>query len=338
MTSKERVLAVMRGQRPDRVPNMTITMMFACDQIGARYLDYAMDHRVLVEAQLKTSEKFQIDHLCSMTDPARESADCGANVRYYDNQPPAIDEADALLLEKSKLLTLKIPDPLGGGRMHDRVKGIELYKKLSGESKMIEGWVEGPCAEGADLRGINNLMMDFLDDPGFVHDLFAFNIEMAIRFARVQVDAGADYIGIGDAAASLIGPKIYEQFVFPYQKKLVDAIHEIGLPVRLHICGNTEKILPGIARLGVEIFDLDYCVPMHRARELMGPDQVIFGNIDPVRDLRNSTPENVYQDIRRCHQQAGEHYVIGAGCEVPRDTSQESLMSLARYAEETQVY
>ncbi len=312
---------------------MTITMMFACDQIGAKYYDYAMDHRVIVEAQIKTAEKFKIDHLCSMTDPARESADCGAHVKYYDNQPPAIDESDALLLDKTKLIKLKIPDPLGGGRMHDRVKGVELYKKLSGDSRMIEGWVEGPCAEGADLRGINNLMMDFMDDPQFVQDLFAFNVEMAIRFAKVQVEAGADYIGIGDAAASLVGPRIYEEFVFPYEKKLVDAIHEMGLPVRLHICGNTQRILAGIARLGVDIFDLDYCVPMNKARELMGPKQVIFGNIDPVRQMRNSTPEKVYEDIKLCHEQAGQNYVIGGGCEVPRDTPQACLMALADYAD-----
>ncbi|MDL5053149.1 uroporphyrinogen decarboxylase family protein [Oscillatoria laete-virens NRMC-F 0139] len=335
MTSKERIQAVIGKRKPDRLPNMAITMMFACDQIGARYRDYATNHRVIVEAQLKTAEKFQIDHLCSMTDPAREAADCGAKVIYYENQPPAIDESEALLADKSKLLGLKMPDPLGGGRMHDRVQGVALCKELAGESRMIEGWVEGPCAEGADLRGINHLMMDFLDDPGFVHDLFAFNVEMAIAFARVQVDAGADYIGVGDAAASLIGPRIYEEFVFPHQKRLVDAIHRMGLPVRLHICGNTEKILPGIARLGVEIFDLDFCVPMARARELMGPDQVIFGNIDPVRQLLHSSPEQVYRDIARCHQEAGDNYVIGAGCEVPRGTPEACLMALADYARDT---
>ena len=37
---------------------------------------------------------------------------------------------------------------------------------------ILEGWVEGPVAEGADLRGINTLMLDFLDDPDFVRDLF----------------------------------------------------------------------------------------------------------------------------------------------------------------------
>ena len=70
----------------------------------------------------------------------------------------------------------------------------------------------------ADLRGVNTLMLDFFDDPGFVRDLFEFTIEMELRFARAQIDAGADMIGVGDAAASLIGPQLYFDFVQPYEQ------------------------------------------------------------------------------------------------------------------------
>ena len=90
-------------------------------------------------------------------------------------------------------------------------------------------------------------MMDFSDDPAFVRDLFEFTVEVATRFAEAQIEAGADIIGIGDAAASLVGPRIYKEFVWPWEKKLVDSIHAIGGKVRLHICGNTRRILRDIA-------------------------------------------------------------------------------------------
>ena len=77
-----------------------------------------------------------------------------------------------------------MPDPLGGGRMHDRVQAAALFRERVGGQKLIEGWVEGPCAEAADLRGINRLMTDFFDDPAFVRDLFEFNVAMALAFAR----------------------------------------------------------------------------------------------------------------------------------------------------------
>ena len=69
-------------------------------------------------------------------------------------------EQQALLADKKKLAHLKMPDPLGGGRMHNGIEALALFKeKVSGE-KVIEGWVEGPLAEAADLRGINTVMME----------------------------------------------------------------------------------------------------------------------------------------------------------------------------------
>jgi MtaA/CmuA family methyltransferase len=311
---------------------MPVTMMFACDRIGAKYGEYATDYRVMVEAQLRTAEEFDIDHVSAISDPAREAADCGATIRYYPDQPPAVDEENAVLVEKERLLTLQIPDPLIGPRMSDRVKATELFKQRVGDNKLIEGWVEGPCAEAADLRGINRLMLDFIDDPAFVVDLFEFTVEMGLRFARAQIKAGADIIGVGDAAASLVGPRIYDTYVWPYEKKLMNGIRAAGGRVRLHICGNTSRILAGMGCLGVEIVDLDSLARMDEGRAAMGPDQVLLGNIDPVRVLRDGTPETVYAAMAECHRQAGPRYIVGAGCEVPRDTALENMHAMQRYA------
>ena len=332
MTSRERVLAHLEGRPVDQLPLMPITMMFACLQIGARYRDYCTDYRVLVEGQIRTAEKFGFDYVNTMSDPAREAADCGASVEYFDNQPVAIVENQALLADKTKLASLKIPDPLGGGRMHNGIQALALFQERVGKDKLIEGWIEGPIAEAADLRGINTLMMDFFDDPAFVHDLFAFVIELELRFAREQINAGADVIGLGDAAASLVGPQIYEEFVWPYEKKLVDGIHAMGGKVRLHICGNTRRILPGLGKLGCSIVDLDSMAPISEARQQMTPGQVLLGNLNPVAVLRNGDPAAVTAAIAQCHRDAGAPFIVGAGCEVPRDTPPDNLRALCAYA------
>jgi MtaA/CmuA family methyltransferase len=216
--------------------------------------------------------------------------------------------------------------------MHNGIKALALYKEKAGKDKIIEGWVEGPIAEAADLRGINTVMTDFFDDPAFVRDLFGFVVEMELWFAREQVNAGADLIGIGDAAASLVGPQIYEEFVLPYEKKLVDGIHACGGRTRLHICGNTRRILSGMGRLGCHIVDLDSLSPLSEARQQMGAPQVLLGNLNPVTVLRNGNPETVTNAVAECHRQAGARYIVGAGCEVPRDTPPENLRALCEYA------
>ncbi len=319
----------------DCLPLMPITMMFAGGYSGIPYGEYCRDHRKLVEAQLRTAEDFGFDFVSCISDPAREAADCGASVEYFENQPPAIRETEALLGDKTALARLKCPDPQAGGRMHDRVQAAALFKQRCGSHLFIEGWVEGPCAEAADLRGINTLMTDFFDDPGFVRELFEFVVAMELRFARAQIEAGVDIIGIGDAAASLTGPELYEEFVWPYEKRLVDGIHSLGAKVRLHICGNTRRILRGMGKLGCEIVDLDYFSRLAEGRAQMGAAQVLLGNINPVQTLRNSTPDEVRAAVAQCHREAGPNYIVSAGCEVPRDTPHANLRAMCDYAKQT---
>ena len=332
MTSRDRVLSHLKGSPVDRLPLMPITMMLAADLIGARYRDYCTNFQVMVEGQIRVSEAFDFDYVNTMSDPAREAADCGAVVEYFDDQPVAIVEQEALLKNKQRLNTLTCPDPHGGGRMHNGIKAIELFKERVGKDKIVEGWVEGPVAQAADLRGINSLMMDFYDDPGFVKDLMAFVIDLEIRFAREQLLAGADVIGIGDAAASLLGPDLYTEFAWPWEKKLVDAIHQLGGRTRLHICGNTIRLLEGMGRLGCAIVDLDSMVPINQARRSMGENQVLLGNLNPVALLRNGTPEQITAAVAEAHRAAGKRFIVGAGCEIPRGTPPENLQALRDYA------
>ena len=323
---------MLNGQPVDRLPAMPITMMFAAKLSGVPYRECATQADLLAAGQLRVAEEFEIDHLNVMSDPACEAADCGAAVVYSPNQPPALDETNALLQDKANLATLQVPNPTAG-RMGNRLRVLELYRQHK-HNRLVEGWIEGPCAEGADLRGINSLMMDFYDAPDFVRELFAFCNRMELAFAKEQVARGAELIGVGDAAASLVGPGIYREFVWPFKKELVDGLHRLGVKARLHICGNITPLLADIGRLGFDIVDLDSMVPVAEARRLMGERQVLLGNMDPVRVLQNGTPAGVRSVVAECHRQAGARFIIGAGCEVPRDTPVANFRALTHYAQE----
>ena len=333
MTGRERILAAFAGKPADRLPLMPITMMLSADRLGVRYRQYASDFKTLAEAQARIAEEFHFDHVSAISDPARESSDLGAGVAWFDDQPPAILESRALLAEKTSLAGLRIPDPSAGPRMSDRVRGVELLRRNVGREKLVEGWVEGPCALAADLRGLNTLMLDFYDDPGFVRGLFDFVGETGLRFGLAQLNAGADLIGVGDAAASLIGPKFYRDFVLPYEKRLIQGLQAAGGLVRLHICGSTRKLFKDMASLGAELVDLDWMAPISEAREQMGERQTLAGNIDPVRVLRDGTPDSIAAALAECHRQARIRYIVCAGCEVPRGTPEANLRAMTCYAE-----
>lgn len=332
MTGRERALAVMAGEKADRLPWMPITMMFAADVLGAKYGSYARDYRVMVDAQVKTAQRFGFDDVLTIGPPGPEAADLGAKIQWYDDQPPAMVEAESLFAEKSAFAAAQKRGHVHGERVENRVRAIELLRQRVGNELLIEGWLSGPCAEAADLRGINRLMLDFADDPEFVRQLFEFTLQGAIRFAKVQIEAGADLVGVGDAAASLLGPRIYREFVWPWEKRLVQAIHAMGGRARLHICGSTQKILSGMGALGCEMVDIDFPVPLDEARAQMGAQQVIAGNLDPVRVVRNGMPETITRALEGLRARVGARWIVAPGCEVVRDTPHENVLAMRDFA------
>ncbi len=70
---------------------------------------------------------------------------------------------------------------------------------------------------------------------------------------------------------------------------------------------------------------------------MMGQNQVLLGNIDPVRLLRSGPQNRVHQALAACHQAAAPRYIVGAGCEVPRDTPFAHVMAMTDYARAPQV-
>lgn len=336
MNGRERYLAAVRGDRPDHLPNIGISMMIAADLVGVPYRAYATDYRELVKGQLAFAEKHGIDHVSVISDPAVEASDCGARVVYYDNHPPAVDESASVLADKQVLSRLPRPSGAVGERMANRVRGVEELSRQARADRIIEGWVEGPVAEACDLRGINRFMIDVFDDPAFVGDLLDYTYELGVAFARAQVEAGADVVGVGDAASSLLGGALYEEFVLPRHKRLAAAIHEMGALMRLHICGDSSFVCPHLEDIGADIMDLDSLVPVAVARQRAGARPILSGNIDPVRVLKDGSPADVHAALAACLEGAGgSRYMVAAGCEIDRATPPENLQAMTEFARGT---
>jgi MtaA/CmuA family methyltransferase len=281
-----------------------------------------------VEANLRCAEEFGIDQLNTMSDPYRETAGFGAPIEFPRNgvpiclKPPLEDDPD--------VAKLPCPDPLQAPRMRDRIDAVRAYTAKAGGRFSIMGWVEGPAAEAADLRGVSNFFMDLLDDPAYTGALMGRCVDTAIDFARHQAAAGADTIGIGDAVASQVSAKVYESLILPQERRLVDALHDMGVHARLHICGNISHLLPGIATLGLDIVDIDHMVSLSEARRVLGRKVVLSGNVDPVACVMRGTPEAIAAAARRCYAEAGEPFMVNAGCEIPASTPPQNLAALCQ--------
>lgn len=323
MNAYQRMLKRLKGEPVDRPPNFDLFMTFAAHHIGQPLSRYYLDHRVLVKANLAVHEDFAVDIVQAISDPYREASGFGADVEFPEDGLPVC--RTPLLSTPEDLKKLQKPAPAIAPRMLDRVEGIRLMCEQVGREVPVMGWVEGALAEAGVLRGDSALFLDAYDRSDWLVGLLEICTDVAIDFARAQVEAGAHIIGTGDAIASQISPQMYRKFALPYEKRIFDAVHEMGALGRLHICGDTTKLLPDMVESGADFIDLDWMVDMRAAGAKFG-DQVSFcGNFDPIAVMLQGGPEDVYRATLDCMHAEELRSFSAAGCEIPDGTPHDNL-------------
>ena len=352
MTPKERIYAILKGASYDRPAVTPIFMAWSANFIGHTYRDYYLDGDVLVQAQLAVTRAFNLDQISAISDPWREASAYGMQ---FDYPADGVGRPKDLLIKTyDDISKVKPFDIENAERTKQRIESVrkmawhglparENTAKMAvplGQTHSVLGWVEGPMAEYADLRGVENTFLDLVDRPEMFIKAGEIIIQNAIAFAAAQVKAGADMIGIGDAAASLIAPDMYKEFVLPLEQKLIAAIHEAGAAVKLHICGNIKNHISYMAQSGADIIDVDWMVPLAKARELVArpswpcfhglearatPQITLCGNFNPAGVLFEGSPEEVAEAARKCLKTGGDKFILMPGCEVPPATPEQNI-------------
>jgi len=328
MNSYQRVMSVIEGERPDKLPNLNILMQFAAREIGVKYREYATDYRNIVRGNIACAEKYGIDCVTVMQGPMSEAHDLGAKVVFPEDGVPYSPEP--LIRSHADVKALSPVGIPAGGKMENIVRGVESYAaQVKGELAII-GWVEGCFAEAADLLGVTEFLTSLVDpdEEGFIRDLLDLILEQEITFAKAQIAVGADIIGVGDAIASVAGPVCYRKLAREYEEKLLSAIQAAGAKTKLHICGNIAPFLADIPVDCCDIVDVDWMVPLDEAVRLFGGRCVVSGNYDPVSVLLSGSKADVDAAVRKCAAIAGLKHCTAAGCEVPRHTPPENLLQV----------
>ncbi len=323
MTPKERIYAILKGDSYDRPAVTPIFMAWAANFIGRTYRDYYLDGDVLAEAQLAVTRAFNIDQISAISDPWREASAYGMEFEY---PPEGVGKPkDVLIKTHDDISKIKPFDIENSERTKQRIESVRKMAEEIGQTHSVLGWVEGPMAEYADLRGVESTFMDLIDRPEMFTKTSEVIVQNAIAFAAAQVKAGADMIGIGDAAASLIAPDMYQQFVLPLERKLIATVHEAGAAVKLHICGNIVNHISYMAQSGTDIIDVDWMIPLKAARELAGAEVTLCGNINPAGVLFEGSPHEVAEAARQCLKDVPEKFILMPGCEVPPATPENNI-------------
>ena len=314
------------GLSSEKVLFRPILMYFAANFIGKTYGEFASDYKVLAEANLRCMDEFGLDMLGLISDPYRETAAFGAKIEYIPNGVPRC--LNYVVQNEEDVKSLKTPDIYKEERTLDRIKGGELLSKKTQGNVPIIGWIEGPLAEACDLAGVENMMMQLMIDPDFCNRLMDKCMITAKNFAKAQIEAGCEIIGMGDAVCSQIDADTYNLFVKDRHKELISYIHELGGKIKLHICGDTNHLLSAYNDLNLDILDLDWQVDVDHARNILGDDVILAGNINPVL-VQNKSRDEVFQMSKKLvDKYKNERFILSAGCEITVLTPPESLKAM----------
>ena len=265
MNSRERILAVLEGKKPDTTPifpKIAFANVIACE--GMTVKQYMTDPSCMAKACIGAYRRFGWDGVSLHTDISSEGKALGSVYEQPENSPPVLKKY--LLEDLEHLEKVKVPDPYTTESMKTVVEAVRLVKQEIGDEAYILAWTNGPLNVAGQIYNLDELLASLIEEPEEVHRLLDLCTDVACAYASALISAGADMIAYGHATASssVISKNCYLEFALPYEKRLVETIHRQGAKALTHICGDIENIVDSISENGSDVVDFDHVCDIDR--------------------------------------------------------------------------
>jgi uroporphyrinogen decarboxylase len=299
MNSYERVMTALKLRQPDRVPIVEwaispAVMNVLCPQ---------------AKDQTDFEESMDLDGVCVAVDFRQVSQDPDGTYAdewgvLFKSSPEVIDHPmRGPIQTKDDLKDYVPPDPDVPHRLATLREVAARFKK----KKAIFLRHRAAFMYAVYLNGFENLLMNFLLEPEFAHQLLDTVLETNIRIVRNAIRAGADGVVIADDYAGndapFFSPTVFRQFILPRLQRMVDAIHEEGGIAVKHSDGNLWPILDMIVDTGVDAINpLEPVAGMDigTVKQKYGDRVCLIGNIDCSYVLSEASVEEVDAAVREC--------------------------------------
>ena len=191
------------------------------------------------------------------------------------------------------------------------------------------------------LRGMENLLIDFHDQPQFVHELFEaiadYNIAQAREAMKHDIDAvyfGDDW---GQQHGLQMGPQRWREFILPQLRRMYSAVREAGKFVMIHSCGDVDELFDDLIAAGLncfnpfqpEVMDVFSLLPKYRGR------LAFHGGLSTQRTLPHGSVEQVEAASRRLLDLGREGgYIFSPAHDVEGDVPLENMLAMIQVAQE----
>ncbi len=204
----------------------------------------------------------------------------GLEYQMIEQKGPWFEETIRTESELSKIdFDIDVEDRLGYV-----LEAIKITnKELNGRVPLI-GFAGAPwtifcyMTEGQGSKTFSVARKILYTNPSLAHQLLDSITNVTIKYLKAQVNAGAHMLQVFDSWAGILGPDQYAEFGLRYLKKIADAVNEV--PLTLFSKG-AHHSYSELAALNCNTIGVDWQIDMEKARQLVGDNRTLQGNLDP---------------------------------------------------------
>lgn len=208
---------------------------------------------------------------------------------------------------------------------------LRSWYDRTGDTGIVRGFVAtfaqpGCWQEFCELAGTEQAIYWAMDEPASVHDFLAKISRTKVAYVQSQMH-GAKYDliehGGGAASSTVISPAMFDAFVVPYDRPIIDAIHAAGFPVVYHTCGGMMAILDHIPATGCDASETlsppgvgGDIHPTDRVtvKQKLGSRVALIGGVDQGELLKYGSAQNIRDEVGNLFASfgAGGGYICSA--------------------------
>jgi uroporphyrinogen decarboxylase len=333
LTPFERVKNAIEHKKTDRVPVVPQITYTTYQLTGISMLEAMKEPEKMSDALVAGYREIGYDGIYSGWESSFNimAEAMGCEMRYPEDDVPSV--SGGIIKSVEDIEKVKIPDPYTEHKLSLHLETLRLVRKKAGKDVPIFNYIPGPLTVAGLLMDTDKLMLNIIKKPDLVHSVCKIAMEAGKIYGKAKLECGGDIMVIGDptASCSLISPKMFEKFAFPYLKEMCEYILELGGIPSIHICGNTTPILEKIADTGTKIIEIDHMVNLKDAINRIGNRICIQGNVDPAKFLMEK-PEKITELSKKCLEESEERegYILSTGCEIPLKAPIENVKAMVK--------
>ena len=352
MTSKQRFIAALDRKKPDRLPVTTHHVMPSFlkkymnsisndeffDQIGLDPIRWFIAYK----PDESKGEYYDPNHVPGYLEARRISSDSW-RIEHESIPDPRYDTIRYKFITPKKTLTMTLQSNEHTSWVVERlvkeksdvdiiaqyatkpkcdVDAVNREAQQYGERGLMRGFINffdvygqpGCWQDASVLYGIEGLIVATFEDPEWVHTFLKMLFERKRVFTESLEGAKYDIVehGGGDASSTVISPKIFDQFVAPYDAPLIELAHSVGQRVVYHTCGGMMPFLERFADMkpdAMETFtpaSMGGDTVLAEAKRRIGDRVCMIGGFDQFHHFKGCAPEETRKAVRKCFNDAGQ--------------------------------